>query len=123
VCVCVCVCVSAPIVAYVADLHNTGLVCKPGNLEHQILRYDSLDQPLVTLDTDLLAGKTAPVAATGAHTALRIAFELPSGSYATMLFRELQKRPSERQYQESLLERWNDREAEPQAQTQATQMQ
>lgn len=78
----------------------------PDNVSFELLKYNDEDVPLIVTDIDLLQKKddsSAPAAVVsvpdGKFTALKLAFSLPSGAYATMLFRELQKRETGREYQ------------------------
>lgn len=86
------------------------LVCRPGDVQHSVLKYDDPTVPLIPTDVDLLEGRPLPDTSKGAYTALRVSFNLPSGSYATMFFRELQKRPSDRTYQDTIMAQWKTAE-------------
>ena len=83
------------------------VLCRPENLSHKIILYDDETIPLIATDADILDGKkVAENKADGKHKALCMTFDLPSGSYATMFFRELLKRGSGRKYQAVINEKW-----------------
>ncbi len=85
------------------------LVCVPEEVTHELLAYENDSEPLVPNDQSLLDGSFATAAARaagGKHKALRVSFNLPSGAFATMFFRELQKRETGRDYQEDRRQKW-----------------
>ncbi|EGG23829.1 tRNA pseudouridine synthase D [Cavenderia fasciculata] len=71
------------------------IISRPINLEYKIYRYDSAKIPLALSDLDRLNGKEEPQdLPDGKYKALRLSFSLPSSSYATMVYRELLKQPT-----------------------------
>ena len=72
------------------------VLCRPDDLEYTVLSYGNKDTDLSRTDLDEIKG-TAPLELPtegGKYLALRLAFSLPSSTYATMLIRELTKMPT-----------------------------
>jgi tRNA pseudouridine13 synthase len=109
------------------DFHCSGdyrkLICRPNNVEYEIIRYEDELQPLLQTDLMKLSGIDVPhrinnqshadensidVASTSQLTntasllGMVIGFTLPSSSYATICLRELMKRPTSSEYQRQL---------------------
>jgi tRNA pseudouridine13 synthase len=86
------------------------LICIPEDVTHELIAYESDAEPLIPHDQSLLDGSFEAAAAKrasgGKHRALRVSFNLPSGAFATMFFRELQKRETGRDYQEDRRLKW-----------------
>uniref|UniRef100_A0A914V4K6 TRUD domain-containing protein n=1 Tax=Plectus sambesii TaxID=2011161 RepID=A0A914V4K6_9BILA len=86
------------------------LFVKPTDVEYSLCRYDDATVPLTDSDLDLLAGRThTENAPEGRFFALRLAFSLPAGCYATMALRELTRTDMSKRNQMSL----NDYATEP----------
>lgn len=81
-------------------------LARAGNMSFEILRYDDETLPLIPNDMMLLDGKELVPCPEGKHRALRVTFDLSCGSYATMLFRELLKRDTGREYQAKIQDEW-----------------
>jgi tRNA pseudouridine13 synthase len=75
------------------------LLCRPGELEWELLRYDDPDAELApAAELAAAEGRPAPAAAAaadGRFSALKLEFTLPTSAYATMLVRELTKMPTD----------------------------
>ena len=72
------------------------VLCRPDDLEYTVIAYGNKDTDLSRTDLDEIKG-TAPLELPkegGKYLALRLAFSLPSSTYATMLIRELTKMPT-----------------------------
>eukprot|EP00026_Physarum_polycephalum_P003191 Phypoly_transcript_03201.p1 GENE.Phypoly_transcript_03201~~Phypoly_transcript_03201.p1 ORF type:complete len:782 (+),score=166.52 Phypoly_transcript_03201:136-2481(+) len=87
------------------------IIVKPAEFSWKLMRYDDVTIPLLQTDEDLMSNKPAPVdVPTGKYKALILSFNLPSSSYATMLFRELLKIPTSKLTQKTLTEEFNFRD-------------
>ena len=95
-----------------------------------MMRYDDVTIPLILTDEDFMQNKPAPAGIlvcqkerergewlwfweyvpTGQYKALILSFNLPSSSYATMLFRELLKVPTSKLIQKTLSEDFASRD-------------
>jgi tRNA pseudouridine13 synthase len=76
---------------------------KPKDLEYSVLRYDDKETELAQTDADVLNGAPPLVLPeNGKYLALRLAFSLPSSTYATMLIRELTKMPTSVEFSKGL---------------------
>ncbi|GAM20693.1 hypothetical protein SAMD00019534_038680, partial [Acytostelium subglobosum LB1] len=65
------------------------------DIEYKVFRYNDFTAPLARKDLDKFEGKPEPKdIPNGQFRALRISFNLPSSSYATMAYRELLKQSS-----------------------------
>jgi tRNA pseudouridine13 synthase len=75
------------------------LLCRPGELEWELLRYDDPNAELApAAELAAAEGRPAPApaaAADGRFSALKLEFTLPTSAYATMLVRELTKMPTD----------------------------
>jgi tRNA pseudouridine13 synthase len=75
-------------------------VCSHCCLQYEVIRYSDPDADLASNDLLALQQQAPPQAAAveepadGSRMALRVSFTLPSSAYATMLVRELTKRPT-----------------------------
>lgn len=79
------------------------VVFRPKDLEYTILKYDDPCCELATTDLHQLNGLPGPhLPDDGKFTALRLAFSLPSSTYATMLIRELTKMNTQVDFAKSL---------------------
>ncbi|KAJ2874986.1 multisubstrate pseudouridine synthase 7, partial [Coemansia asiatica] len=66
------------------------IVIRPRDFCFEWMRFDNDTLPLTQSDSDVIEGKSVPVSVEdGKHVALKLAFDLPSSAYATMLLREL----------------------------------
>lgn len=71
------------------------VLCKPDDLQYTVLRYDTHDAELARTELEEMNGALPlSLPSEGKHLALRLAFSLPSSTYATMLIRELTKMPT-----------------------------
>jgi len=90
------------------------LICRPSDVDYEILEYMDELQPLLQNDYMKLHGhKIEPLSGNGDGggeeekkkqrlKAMVVGFSLPSSSYATMFMRELMKRPTSSEYQREL---------------------
>ncbi|KAI8323175.1 tRNA pseudouridine synthase D [Martensiomyces pterosporus] len=68
------------------------MVIKPRDFAYEWMRYNNDKLPLARSDSDAIEGKHVPESIEfGEHVALKLAFDLPSSAYATMLLRELMR--------------------------------
>lgn len=70
------------------------LVVKPTILEWEIMRYSDPEIALIRSDVDVLNNVVLEDQSGGSNLGAKIKFDLPSSSYATMLFREMTKQSS-----------------------------
>jgi tRNA pseudouridine13 synthase len=91
------------------DFHCAGdyrkLLCRPTDVNFEIIEYKDELQPL--LQTDFMKLQGIEIEKSGgdgenALLAMVVGFTLPSSSYATLLLRELMKRPTSSEYQREL---------------------
>ncbi|KAJ1665192.1 multisubstrate pseudouridine synthase 7 [Coemansia sp. RSA 1813] len=79
------------------------MVIKPRVFSHEWMRYNDDMQPLARSDSDAIEGKHEPESIDfGQHVALKLAFDLPSSAYATMLLRELMRQETAAGHQTKL---------------------
>lgn len=67
---------------------------KPEQVEWSLIPYSDETEPLLQSDRDLLEGDQMATHHEGALTAIRVEFNLPASSYASMFYRELTKQSS-----------------------------
>eukprot|EP01127_Copromyxa_protea_P007970 TRINITY_DN1812_c0_g3_i1.p1 TRINITY_DN1812_c0_g3~~TRINITY_DN1812_c0_g3_i1.p1 ORF type:complete len:726 (+),score=254.94 TRINITY_DN1812_c0_g3_i1:197-2179(+) len=79
------------------------LIEKAQDFTYSIRKFTEYSDQLALTDADILEGKTLPETQ-GQHTALVIEMGLGSGSYATMLIRELTKTSTSQKHQRELQE-------------------
>jgi tRNA pseudouridine13 synthase len=92
------------------DLHCVGdyrkVICRPTDIDYEILRYSDELQPLI--ETDYMKINGIAIAAGDSNNeaqqlwGMRVGFSLPSSSYATIFLRELMKKPTSSAYQKTL---------------------
>uniref|UniRef100_A0A915JK45 TRUD domain-containing protein n=1 Tax=Romanomermis culicivorax TaxID=13658 RepID=A0A915JK45_ROMCU len=82
------------------------------NFSYEILRYDDFNQILTSTDLDILNGKTLSLKNSDSckYKGLKIEFNLPSSSYATMALRELTKCDFSKQNQTNLTKKLAENE-------------
>lgn len=99
-----------------SDFHCAGdyrkLICRPTDIDHEIIEYKDELQPLLQTDFMKLQGiEVARMSETTTNNAVDeksplvgmvVGFTLPSSSYATIFLRELMKRPTSSEYQREL---------------------
>jgi tRNA pseudouridine13 synthase len=84
------------------------LICRPMNVEHEIVEYKDEFQPLLQTDFMKLNGvvphrqKDYAVQPGRSLLGMVIEFTLPSSAYATICLRELMQRPTSSEYQREL---------------------
>ncbi|KAJ1803860.1 hypothetical protein LPJ56_006863, partial [Coemansia sp. RSA 2599] len=79
------------------------IVIRPRDFSYEWMRFDDDTLPLTQSDTDLIGEKQAPGSVeSGEHVALKLAFDLPSSAYATMLLRELMRKETAAGHQSTL---------------------
>lgn len=82
------------------------IICKPSDIEYQIVEYNDPLQPLIKTDLMKINEVELKYPEIGSNkktlTALIVGFTLPSSSYATVALRELTKRPTSSEYQRQL---------------------
>ncbi|KAJ2238123.1 multisubstrate pseudouridine synthase 7 [Coemansia sp. RSA 1722] len=79
------------------------VVVRPRDFTHQWMRFTDDTVALTQSDSDKIDGKPLPVSVPeGIHVALKLAFDLPSSSYATMLLRELMRKETAAGHQSTL---------------------
>ncbi|KAJ1733124.1 multisubstrate pseudouridine synthase 7 [Coemansia sp. Benny D160-2] len=79
------------------------MVIRPRDFSYEWMRYNDDKQPLARSDSDAIEGKHDPESiAFGDHVALKLAFDLPSSAYATMLLRELMRKETAAGFQSNL---------------------
>lgn len=78
------------------------LICRPDDVDFELLKYDDEVEPLLQTDFMKLQGINIPENVKGNLAALRVGFSLPSSAYATIFLRELMKRPTSTAYQSTL---------------------
>ncbi|KAJ2162814.1 multisubstrate pseudouridine synthase 7 [Coemansia sp. RSA 552] len=79
------------------------LVIKPRDFSCEWMRFTDDKLPLARSDSDEIEGKHAPESIDfGEHQALKLKFDLPSSTYATMLLRELMRQETASAHQQSL---------------------
>jgi len=87
------------------------MIVKPSDFSWKIMRYDDVTIPLMPNDLDTLQKRPEPAdIPTGKYKALLLSFNLPSSCYATMLFRELLKVPTDKFAQKNLSEEFASRD-------------
>ncbi|KAL7713673.1 TRUD domain-containing protein [Entamoeba marina] len=77
------------------------IVIRPLSLDYEVVNYDDISQDFVDQNGMLLKGSN------GSKNGLWLRFQLPSSAYATMLFRELLKMPTDVDNQKDLSEKAN----------------
>ena len=78
------------------------LICRPTDIDFELLQYKEELAPLIETDLMKIQGTAAKHAPGGSLNAIHVGFSLPSSSYATMFLRELMKRPTSMAYQSAL---------------------
>jgi len=81
------------------------LICKPSDVQWNIIRYNNPLQPLIQTDLMKITGETIALSSANDKNSLLgmvISFTLPPSSYATIALRELMKRPTIGEYQKRL---------------------
>ncbi|KAK5574628.1 hypothetical protein RB653_009881 [Dictyostelium firmibasis] len=74
------------------------------DLTYKIFNYDDFTIPLALSDIEILKGSTEPVnVQDGKHKAVRVCFNLPSSTYATMAYREILKSSSDMSSQMNMI--------------------
>jgi tRNA pseudouridine13 synthase len=94
------------------DFNSAGdyrkMICRPADVDFQVLEYTDPHQPLLQTDLMMLDGieikasLTSEKASATALLAMIIRFTLPPSAYATIALRELMKRPTSSEYQSEL---------------------
>jgi tRNA pseudouridine13 synthase len=79
--------------------HYRKIIQRPNELIYDILRHDNPDEDLQTVYYNVMKH---PGSSGEKYRSLRLQFKLPQSTYATMLFRELTKTPSNYLYQSNL---------------------
>ena len=79
------------------------MVVQPDNVQWETVRYDDPTISLVRTDYDSMTAVSEPVSMNdGQYRALKMKFDLPSSSYATMLVREILKTDTSPSYHSTL---------------------
>ncbi|KAJ2850711.1 multisubstrate pseudouridine synthase 7 [Coemansia brasiliensis] len=79
------------------------IIIKPQEFAYEWMRYNDDMLPLARSDSDAIEGKHEPESIDfGKHLALKLKFDLPSSSYATMLLRELMRQETASGFQSQL---------------------
>ena len=79
------------------------MIVRPDNVKWEIVNYDDPTVALVRTDYDRLTAAPEPVSVSdGKYRALKMEFDLPSSSYATMLVREILKQDTSPSYHSTL---------------------
>ncbi|KAJ2648892.1 multisubstrate pseudouridine synthase 7 [Coemansia sp. RSA 1250] len=79
------------------------IIIKPREFAYEWMRYNDDMLPLARSDSDAIEGKHEPESIDfGKYLALKLKFDLPSSSYATMLLRELMRQETASGYQSQL---------------------
>jgi tRNA pseudouridine13 synthase len=86
-------------VAFQAKGHYRNIVEKPKNVQYDIITHDDYEQDL---QSEYYNVSGHPKISGSKYRSLRLQFQLPQSTYATMLFRELTKLPSTVNYQANL---------------------
>ena len=94
--------------SFVCNGQYRKLLCRPTDVDYEVLEYSDELQPLLQNDLMKLDGhqveRLVEKAKPGEKRlqAMVVGFSLPSSSYATMFMRELMKRPTSSEYQREL---------------------
>lgn len=79
--------------------HYRKFIQVPKNLEYEFVNHDDPDEDLLNENYNI---ETHPLKSGNKYISLRLVFQLPQSTYATMLFRELTKISSDSKVQASL---------------------
>ena len=85
--------------------HYRKFVQIPQNIDYEFITHDDPDEDLLNENYNV---ESHPVKNGTVYTSLRLLFQLPQSTYATMLFRELTKTSSDSKFQAGLSMKLND---------------